>query len=104
MSVPSTADQFLELVRKSGLLGPEDLEAHRRRQRRAGAAADAPRALAGALVRDGLLTPFQAERLLGGQWRNFILSGKYKVLAPLGSGGMADVFLCEHLVMRRRVT
>jgi serine/threonine protein kinase len=59
--------------------------------------------LAENLVRDGLLTPFQAERLLCGKWRNFILSGKYKVLKPLGWGGMADVCLCEHLVMRRRV-
>jgi serine/threonine protein kinase len=55
------------------------------------------------MVRDGLLTRFQAAHLLQGKWRNFILSGKYKVLGPLGSGGMGQVFLCEHLVMRRRV-
>jgi serine/threonine protein kinase len=41
--------------------------------------------------------------LLAGKWRNFILSGKYKVLCPLGSGGMGHVYLCEHQVMRRRV-
>ncbi|MCS7017446.1 MAG: serine/threonine protein kinase, partial [Gemmatales bacterium] len=29
--------------------------------------------------------------------------GKYKVLEKLGSGGMGQVFLCEHLLMRRRV-
>src|SRR6202040_208671 len=29
--------------------------------------------------------------------------GKYKVLERLGSGGMGSVYLCEHMVMRRRV-
>jgi serine/threonine protein kinase len=103
MTAPLTADQFLELARKSGLLDPKHLEAYRNSGRGVCPVPDAPRALAEALVRDGLLTPFQAERLLCGKWRNFILSGKYKVLKPLGWGGMADVFLCEHLVMRRRV-
>ena len=103
MITPLTLDQFLELARKSGLLDSKHLEAYRESERRVCAVPDAPRALAETLVRDGLLTPFQAERLLCGQWRNFILSGKYKVLRPLGWGGMADVFLCEHLVMRRPV-
>jgi serine/threonine protein kinase len=55
------------------------------------------------LVGDGLLTRFQAGQLLQGKWRNFILSGKYKVLGPLGAGGMGYVYLCEHQIMRRRV-
>ncbi len=54
-------------------------------------------------MREGLLTRFQVEQLLAGKWRNFILSGKYKVLGPLGSGGMGHVYLCEHQIMRRRV-
>jgi serine/threonine protein kinase len=41
--------------------------------------------------------------LLQGKWRNFVLSGKYKILGPLGAGGMGYVFLCEHQIMRRRV-
>src|SRR5262249_37499983 len=102
MQVPSTADQFIDLARKSGLLEPQHLESYLERQRAAGASPAAPKALAAAMVRDGLLTRFQAVHLLQGKWRNFILSSKYKVLGPLGSGGMAHVFLCEHLVMRRR--
>jgi serine/threonine protein kinase len=102
MSVPSTADQFLELVRKSGLLDPQQFQACLQR-RRAGAVPEAADVLADALVRNGLLTRFQVAQLLQGKWRNFILSGKYKVLGPLGSGGMGHVYLCEHQIMRRRV-
>ena len=63
--------------------------------------ADASR-MAGYLVRDGLLTQFQAEQILQGKWRRFTI-GKYKVLEKLGSGGMGAVYLCEHKLMRRRV-
>ena len=35
-------------------------------------------------------------------WRRFSI-GKYKVLERLGSGGFAQVYLCEHKLMRRRV-
>jgi serine/threonine protein kinase len=101
MATPATAEQLLELVSKSGLVDPPRLQEYARR--RAGAAPATPAELADALVREGLLTHFQADQLLGGHFRNFTLSGKYKVLWPLGSGGMGQVFLCEHAVMRRRV-
>jgi serine/threonine protein kinase len=103
MSAPSTVDQFLDLAGKSGLLDPEGLRAYLQRLRSGGAGPAAPRALADALVRDGLLTRFQVEQLLQGKWRNFVLCGKYKVLGPLGAGGMGAVFLCEHAIMRRKV-
>src|SRR5262249_19730799 len=61
-----------------------------------------PSKLAGYMVRDGLLTNFQAEQLLLGKWRRFNI-GKYKVLERLGAGGMGSVYLCEHKLMRRRV-
>ena len=61
-----------------------------------------PGRLAGLLVRDGVLTHFQAEQFLQGKWRRFTI-GKYKVLERLGSGGMGSVYLCEHKLMRRRV-
>ena len=48
------------------------------------------------------LTKFQAENILAGKWRRFSI-GKYKVLEKLGSGGFAQVYLCEHKLMRRRV-
>src|SRR5689334_1906676 len=103
MSAPATTDQLLELAYKSGLLDPQTLQAYLQSRRAGGALPGTPRALADVLVRDGLLTRFQVEQLLLGRWRNFVLCGKYKVLGPLGSGGMGHVFLCEHQVMRRRV-
>jgi serine/threonine protein kinase len=100
---PATTDELLELVGKSGLLEPAGLEGYVRRRWAAGGLPATPQDLADALVRDGLLTEFQAEQLLRGRWRQFILAGKYKILRPLGAGAMGHVFLCEHVVMRRRV-
>ena len=101
MPIPSTLPEFLELVRKSTLVEPAALDDFLRRSVVA-AAADTPEDLAAVLVRDGLLTSFQAELLLQGRWRGFNL-GRYKVLQPIGAGGMGQVYLCEHLFMRRRV-
>jgi serine/threonine protein kinase len=61
-----------------------------------------PAKLAGRMVRDGVLSMFQAESLLQGRWKRFFI-GKYKVLERLGVGGMGQVFLCEHTLMKRRV-
>src|SRR5262249_22752799 len=61
-----------------------------------------PSLLAQRLVRDGLLTPFQAGQLLRGRWRGFYL-GKYKVLEPIATGGMGRVLLGTHRLMQRLV-
>jgi serine/threonine protein kinase len=104
MAEPATADQFLDLAGKSGLLDAQHIGAYLQCLRSAGPqVADSPAAMADAMVHDHLLTRFQAEQLMRGRWRNFILAGKYKILGPLGAGGMGYVYLCEHLVMRRRV-
>jgi serine/threonine protein kinase len=102
MAAPANSTEFLDLVRKSGVADEKRLDAHLQRLRSAsGIPAEAGK-LAGLLVRDGLLTHFQAEQILQGKWKRFTL-GKYKVLERLGSGGMGQVFLCEHKLMRRRV-
>src|SRR5690242_16949103 len=103
MAPPPTGAAFLELIVKSGLLDALQLQAYLQHRGPAGALPGGPRALANVLVRDGLLTRFQAEQLLLGRWRHFVIAGKYRVLGPLGSGGMGQVYLCEHQVMRRRV-
>jgi serine/threonine protein kinase len=102
MASPTTNDDFLQLVRKSGVLEDKRLDTHLERLRAAGALPGEPGKLAGVLVRDGLLTHFQAEQILQGKWRRFTI-GRYKVLERLGTGGMGSVYLCEHKVMRRRV-
>jgi eukaryotic-like serine/threonine-protein kinase len=99
---PRTAAEFVELVRKSGLVDERILDSHIQKMRDAGSLPEESAALARLLVRDSVLTKFQAEQILQGRWRRFII-GKYKILEPLGSGGMARVYLCEHKFMRRRV-
>jgi response regulator RpfG family c-di-GMP phosphodiesterase len=50
----------------------------------------------------GLLTEHQAARIERGHRFGLIL-GNYRVLQRLGAGGASVVFLCEHMIMRRRV-
>jgi serine/threonine protein kinase len=100
---PTTIAEFLELGQKSGLLDKTGLDTYVERKRASDTLPDAPGSLAKAMVRDGLLTTFQADLLLKGKWKGFIIAGKYRLLACLGVGGMGTVFLCEHTIMRRRV-
>jgi eukaryotic-like serine/threonine-protein kinase len=102
MPAPTTTDEFLNLVRKSGVVDEKRLGAYLARVRAAGSLPPEPAKFAGFLVRDGILTHFQAEQVLQGKWRRFTI-GKYKVLERLGAGGMGSVYLCEHKLMRRRV-
>src|SRR6516225_7396686 len=102
MAAPTTIEEFLDLVRKSGVVDEKRLDVYWEQLR---AAAPLPAdlgKLAGTFVRDGVLTQFQAEQLLQGKWRRLSI-GKYKVLERIGSGGMGSVYLCEHKWMRRRV-
>jgi serine/threonine protein kinase len=102
MPAPSSANEFVDLVRKSGVLDEKRLDAYVEQLRAAGNLPNEPSKLAGLFVRDGVLTNFQVEQFLLGKWRRFHI-GKYKVLERLGSGGMGSVYLCEHRFMRRRV-
>jgi serine/threonine-protein kinase len=89
---------FLAWVRQSGLIPeaqlvqvlrqlPQDIET---------------RPLARALVERGLLTRFQAERLLMGRTAGFFL-GQYRILEQIGRGGVGRVYKAEHRTMRRIV-
>jgi serine/threonine protein kinase len=99
MPTPPTGDEFLDLVRKSGVVDDKKLAPYVDPDGKT-RYANEPGKLAGLLVRDGVLTRFQAEQFLQGKWRRFTI-GKYKVLDRIGTGGMGSVYLCEHKFMRR---
>ena len=90
-------DQFVQLLSKSELLPSEKMK----EVEEAAAKAKNSEHLARSLMRQGLLTPWQAGQLLIGR-SNFMM-GKYRRIDLLGKGGMGSVFLAEHVTMNRRV-
>lgn len=106
-----TADSYEELIRRSGLVEPKQLERVLNQLRE-----EYPdnsfgsETLAEKLIEAGYLTQWQnemivedrQEALLDGRHKGFFL-GSYKLLKHLGTGGMSSVYLAEHIVMRRRV-
>src|SRR5437868_6422319 len=99
MAAPVSTHDFLEVVRKSGLLERDSWENYLRAHPNLG---EEPKTLAKQLVRDRLLTRFQAKHLLAGRHRGLTL-GQYRLLDQIGRGGSGVVFLAEHLKLRRRV-
>src|SRR5262249_60182799 len=86
MAAPTTRDEFLDLVRKSGVLDDKRLDAYLDKQRTVGPLPDEVGKLAGVLVRDGVVTHFQAEQFLLGKWRRVPI-GQDKILGSLWCGG-----------------
>src|SRR5262245_49866828 len=103
MPAPSSATEFLDLVRRSQLLPDAKLDEVATRHRLAGTLPSAIDPIASLLVREGLLTFFQAEQLKLGRYKRFTIGSKYRLLELIGAGGMGAVYLCEHTLMRRLV-
>lgn len=61
-----------------------------------------PQRLADGLVGASILTQWQADKLLAGKSKGFFL-GSYRLLRPLGKGGMGVVYLGQHQVMQKLV-
>ncbi len=100
MAAPQVALAFLELLEKSKLLTPEEVAAAIARH---GFRPDQdPRLIAQALMKDRLLTRFQASQLLKGRYRGFVIDG-YKLLEILGAGGMGMVYVALDTQSGRRV-
>jgi eukaryotic-like serine/threonine-protein kinase len=96
MPAPTSTADILEIIRKSQLVGSDRLESL------ASESGNDPGAVIRQLQADGTLTPFQAEQLLKGRHKGFVL-GKYRLLDRIGMGGMGQVYLAEHATMKRRV-
>src|SRR4051812_48335131 len=85
-----TAEEFLRNVLRSRLVPRDELQASLRFV--PPGPRDDARALADPLMRDGKPTRFQASKLLKGVAVGLIF-GPFRVLTPLGKGGMGTVFL-----------
>ncbi len=95
-----TLEQFVSNLRRSGLLDASRLETVRAEV--VDGRHSNPPALAASLLARGFLTSWQAEKLLAGVNKGFIL-GKYQLLRLIASGGMSTVYEAEHVHLHRRV-
>jgi serine/threonine protein kinase len=100
MASEITVDSFFDLLRQSGLVSESQCQALKANFGGA-ARPETARALADELVKRGVVTQWQADMLMQGKYRGFHL-GPYRILRPLGHGGMSRVFLAEHEMMHRR--
>lgn len=99
-----TTHKLVDLIKRSGLVETERLDAFLDSiaSSSGGELPDESDEIARRIVDAGLITRWQADKLLAGKHKGFTL-GKYKLLSQIGKGGMSSVYLAEHVLMRRRV-
>jgi response regulator RpfG family c-di-GMP phosphodiesterase len=100
--LPAASRALLERILALGLVDVEQIDAFLTPRRDRLGEYTREEHLGQALVRAGLLTAYQLDRILAGSTHGLVL-GSYRVLDRLGSGGMGVVFLGEHYLLRRRV-
>ncbi len=103
MPIPANITEYLDYIRKSGLVPDETLNNELDRLRRDGITLDSVDQIANHFQDAGLLTRFQTKQLKLGRYKRFMVAGKYKLLELIGVGGMGAVYLCEHVFMKRVV-
>jgi serine/threonine-protein kinase len=97
----ASLDDFLRDVARTGLVAPAELERARDQVPQVESADPALR-LARRMVDDGLLTRYQAEKILAGVTKGFFL-GDYRILRRLGTGGGGKVYLAVHEKIGQKV-
>ncbi len=102
---PKSADgvplDLLPVIRLSGVLGDRQIAEIKSKVLQGDYPLDST-ALAERLVRDNLLTTFQAKRLLSNRPGGLIV-GRYIILDRIGSGSMGRVYRAHHAMMDRVV-
>jgi len=94
MTAAVLADDFIDLLSKSGLLSDDEIASVQYRLRLGHC--ETAKEVGKILVRNRVLTHFQAEHLLQGRWRGLVLN-EYKLLGVLGAGGMGWVYSAQEL-------
>jgi tRNA A-37 threonylcarbamoyl transferase component Bud32 len=100
MTLKLTANSFLSGVRQSGLVDDPQYDAILSEFRAAGGDSSNPTALAQAFIAKKLLTSWQAEQLLQGRCKGFVM-GRYRLMSLLGTGENSAVFLARHVGLDR---
>lgn len=98
-----SVENFLDLVKRSELVPADRLEqaVDELKQQHNGALPEDAQVLADHLIAADLLTAWHCKMLFDRKYRGFTLKN-YRLLRPLGSGGMSTVYLAEHTLMKRR--
>mgnify|MGYP002623544090 FL=1 len=95
--------QFIDLVRKSKLVEPDQLQLALKdcAKMHGGKLPEDLDSLADFLIERELITTWHRDKLYDRKYKGFFL-GKYKLLGHLGTGGMSSVYLAEHVLMHRK--
>ncbi len=93
-----TLDQFVTRLQESGIIPADTLE----KSLPPHAAPKDPGELAKQLIKQNLLTKYQAQEVYQGRGKGLVIGG-YTILDKIGAGGMGQVFKAQHRRMDRLV-